>query len=203
VGKVDHRNGESTICAVYTPFSHDLPVSDKVVFSVPWFDILARTVEFSASPYYFLRTSDYVSVLAATTEGSFLLVRQYRPVVGADTLELPSGHVEDGELPEAAARRELAEETGYEAEIFEPLGTLDPDTGRLGNKLWCFYAGRATQVQSPVNREGGVELVQCGASDLIRHVRDGKVTHGLHLAVLLLAVMRGWLPAGQESAQPK
>jgi ADP-ribose pyrophosphatase len=176
-------------------------MDDKVVFSVPWFDILERAVEGSGSPYYFLRTDDYVSVLAATAEGSLLLVRQFRPVVGSETLELPSGHVEKGELPEAAARRELAEETGYEAEKFELLGTLAPDTGRLGNKLWCFYAGGATQLHSPVNREQSVQLVQCEPCDLIRRVRRGEFNHGLHLAVLLLAAMRGWLPVNQGSAQ--
>lgn len=177
-------------------------MDDKVVFSVPWFDILARNVEGSASPYYFLRTLDYVSVLAETTEGSLLLVRQYRPAVGAETLELPSGHVEDGELPEAAARRELAEETGYEAEEFELLGTLAPDTGRLGNKLWCFYADGATQFRSHVNREEGIQTIQCEPRDLIRNVREGNINHGLHLAVLLLAAVRGRLSVGQGRERP-
>ena len=116
-------------------------MDDKVVFSVPWFDILERPVEGSPSPYYVLQTSDYVSVLAATKEGSLLLVRQYRPAVGEETLELPSGHVENGELPEAAARRELRKKRATRPQSFELLGTLAPDTGRLGNKLWCYYAG--------------------------------------------------------------
>jgi ADP-ribose pyrophosphatase len=168
-------------------------MGDNVVFSVPWFDILERPVEGSASPYYFVRTSDYVSILAATTEGPLLLVRQYRPAVGEETLELPSGHVENGELPEAAARRELAEETGYGAEKFVLLGTLAPDTGRLGNKLWCFYAGSAAPLHSPVKQEEGVELVQHEPRHLIRLVREGKFNNGLHLSVLLLAVLRGRL----------
>ncbi len=160
---------------------------------MPWFDILARKIQDSDSPYYLLQTSDYVTVLAATAEGLFLLVRQFRPVVGAETLELPSGHVEQGESPEAAARRELAEETGYEAEKFELLGSLVPDTGRLGNKLWCFYADGATEMRTPVDREAGVSLVRCDARDLIRQITEGKFDHALHLAVLLLAVLRGRL----------
>jgi ADP-ribose pyrophosphatase len=171
-------------------------MDDKVVFSVPWFDVLARAVDGSASPYYFLRTCDYVTVLAATEEGSFLLVRQYRPAVGVETLELPSGHVEDGELPEAAARRELAEETGYEAKKYELLGTLLPDTGRLGNKLWCFYAADATQMRPPVSREVGVHLVLCHPRDLIRQVMAGKINCALHMAVLFLAAGREWLSIG-------
>ena|ERR1700676_4243168 len=178
-------------------------MTDKVVFSVPWFDILERPVEGSSSPYYVLRTSDYVSVLAATKKGSLLLVRQFRPAVGEKTLELPSGHVETGELPEEAARRELAEETGYEAEKFELLGTLTPDPGRLANKLWCFYAGEATPVESPVNQEEGVKLILCEPRDIMRHIRRGEFNSGLHLSVLLLAVLGGRLQSGLESAQSK
>jgi 8-oxo-dGTP pyrophosphatase MutT (NUDIX family) len=168
-------------------------MNDRIVFSVPWFDVLARSIDGSDSPYYLLRTSDYVTVLASTAEGSFLLVRQYRPVMKAETLELPSGHVEEGETPEAAARRELAEETGYEAETFEHLGTLAPDTGRLGNKLWCFYAHQATEIRPAPTREEGVSLVRCRASDLLQQITDARMDHALHLAVLLLAALRGRL----------
>jgi hypothetical protein len=176
---------------------------DSVVFSVPWFDVLARTVDGSTSPYYFLRTSDYVTVLAVTTEGSVLLVEQYRPAVGAHTTELPSGHVEEGELPEAAARRELAEETGYEAQKFELLGTLVPDTGRLGNKLWCFYADNATQMRSRANPEEGIRLILCNPDHMLREVSAGKIDNALNLAVLLLAAVQGRLAVGRGSEQSR
>ena len=87
-----------------------------------------------------LQTKDYVSVVAVTEDGRLLLVRQFRPAVGRMTLELPSGHVEPGETPEQAARKELLEETGYLADTFTLLGNLSPDTGRLGNRMWCFFA---------------------------------------------------------------
>jgi len=166
---------------------------DKVVFSVPWFDILERSANAGNSPHYLLRAKDYVSVLAATAEGSLLLVQQYRPAVRTQTLELPSGHIEDGESPEAAARRELAEETGYEANQFEHLGTLAPDTGRMTNKLWCYYASGVKQSRSAIEREPGVRLVRCAPPDLLRRVSEGEIDHALTLSVLLLAAVRGRL----------
>jgi ADP-ribose pyrophosphatase len=166
-------------------------MDDKIVFSVPWFDILERAVRDSAQPYYVVRPPDYVTILATTPEGSILLVRQFRPIAGEVTLELPSGHMEPGESPEATARRELAEETGYEAGGLELLGTLHPDVGRLGNRLWCFYASGATIIDSPVQREAGVEAVLCERDELVRYVSEGKMNHALNLAVLMLAETKG------------
>ena len=168
-------------------------MKETVVFSVPWFDIVARSLDSYDQPFYIVRPGDYVTVLATTREGSLLLVRQYRPAVEAETLELPSGNVERGESPETAARRELAEETGYEGESFELLGTLVPDAGRMGNKLWCFYTDGVTPVRSPVVREEGVQAVACKPSDLIRQVSEGKIDHALNLAALLLAALKGRL----------
>jgi ADP-ribose pyrophosphatase len=178
-------------------------MNDRVVFSVPWFDILERPVAGSNSPYYVVRASDYVTVLAVTSDGSVLLVRQFRPPIGVHTLELPSGHLEDGESPETAARRELAEETGYEAQELELLGALAPDPGRSTNKLWCFYAHHATEIRSPIQREDGVELVLCGGRDLARQVSEGKIDHASDLGVLLLAAMRGLLPLWTLDNRPQ
>lgn len=166
---------------------------DKVVFSVPWFEILERSASGANSPHYLLRASDYVSVLAAA-DGSLLLVRQYRPAVQAYTLELPSGHIEEGESPAAAAARELAEETGYEARDFVRLGTLAPDTGRMTNKLWCYYTAGAIPLRSEVPREHGVELIRMAPGELVRRVESGEINHALTLAVLMLAAVKGRLP---------
>jgi len=55
-------------------------------------------------------------VLAITRDKTFVLVRQFRPAIEMFTLELPGGHVEEGETPEQSARKELLEETGFGAE---------------------------------------------------------------------------------------
>ncbi|MGY0505997.1 NUDIX hydrolase [Luteimonas sp. e5] len=63
-----------------------------------------------------------VMVAALTEQDEVLLVEQYRAALGARCIELPAGLVgdQDGDdSPEAAARRELIEETGWDAEHFE------------------------------------------------------------------------------------
>jgi ADP-ribose pyrophosphatase len=134
-------------------------VSNETVFSTPWFDVKAKCYHGSQDPYYVLKLLDYVSILAITNDGQILLVEQYRPVVEGNTLELPSGHVEEGESPEEAAHRELLEETGYKANEVKLLGTLIPDTGRLGNKMWCYFAPNVVKVND-CSTEENIKLVK-------------------------------------------
>ena len=89
------------------------------------------------------------------------MVRQFRPIANAFTLELPAGHVERGETPEESARKELVEETGYEADTFELIATLSPSTARYTNRMWCFFAhGARPRRDAPL--ETGMELVLYG-----------------------------------------
>lgn len=65
--------------------------------------------------------SGSVAVVPLDVHSNILMVRQYRKPVEQELLEIPAGLLEPGEEPEAAARRELQEETGYTAQCIEPL----------------------------------------------------------------------------------
>src|SRR5690349_6796879 len=99
------------------------PASPRVVsreLSVlsPWVTLEAVTVaglqsETSLDVYHALRQPDYVNVLVMTPAGGIVLVRQFRPVIGDWSLELPGGLREANEAPEETVRREIAEETAF------------------------------------------------------------------------------------------
>ncbi|KAH0515628.1 ADP-sugar pyrophosphatase [Microtus ochrogaster] len=57
-----------------------------------------------------------------------VLVKQFRPPMGGYCLEFPAGFIDDGESPEAAALRELEEETGYKGDVAEcsPAVCMNP-----------------------------------------------------------------------------
>jgi len=81
---------------------------------------------------------DAVAVLAMR-EGKLLFVEQYRPAIRAVTLELPAGLVEPGEDPREAARRELMEEAGFDAEMQE-LFSFYSSPGFTDEKITLFQA---------------------------------------------------------------
>ena len=76
--------------------------------------------------------------LALTADRHIVLVREFRPGPEEWLLELPGGHVDDGEIPAAAAARELLEETGYRA-------TPRP----AGSMFDCAYSTRVATSSSP------------------------------------------------------
>lgn len=162
-----------------------------------WVTVIARTIEAPqfTSPQIFhsLKQSDYVAVLAVTAEGKIPLVRQYRPALETDSLELPSGLLEAGEDPEATAARELYEETGYQlSEKLISLGCLNPDTGRLSNRLWCFFARNVIfDDHGDWQPEVGIEPVLLSKTELEAEIVSGAFKHALNLALLAIAQVRG------------
>jgi ADP-ribose pyrophosphatase len=164
----------------------------EIMLSTPFIRVVGKRLAGQAGgePYYSLDLLDYVSVVATTADGSFVLVRQFRPAVEAVTLELPAGHVEPGQAPEDAARAELVEETGYRPTRLRRVGCLRPDTGRLANRMWVFAAGGCERT-APWQQEPGVDVVVAAPADLARWLSDGTFDHALHVASIYLAVRAG------------
>ena len=159
----------------------------EIVFRTRFFEVEARHEEGEAEPYYSLKLPDYVAVVAYDEQGHLVLVRQYRHAIDAATLELPAGLVDDPSMdPEAIARRELEEETGYVAGEMIHIGTLYPDTGRLQNRMWCYLA-KHLRTSPSWKPEAKVEPALYTAEDLDAAIRDGLFRHALHLAALELA----------------
>jgi ADP-ribose pyrophosphatase len=94
-------------------------------------------------------TPDYVNVLAQTAEGLFLFFRQRKYAVEGITLSPVGGFIEKGEAPEAAAKRELLEETGYTATEWFSLGSYAVDANRGAGHAHFFLARNARPVGQP------------------------------------------------------
>jgi len=175
-----------------------IPSERTVHHATPWCTLVSSPAP-DGKPYYMLEVADYVGIVA-TSRGRLLLVKQFRPIAGRVTLELPSGHVEAGENPEAAARRELLEETGYTASEMQLMGVLVPDVGRLTNRMWCYHAPDAVPPSTPVALEEGLELETPAIAEALAAFSSGAVDHALNVAVMFLAVSQGRLPLHPPSS---
>lgn len=161
-----------------------------------WVSLMTKTIMLPGrnglQEFHSLRQFDYVSVLAITPDGRIPVVRQYRPALERFTLELPGGLLEGECSSEETAIRELVEETGLKI-VGRPtcLGSLAPDTGRLENRLWCYFARTEQNVVASWLPEVGVECCWVTSAELRRWILDGQFDHALHIALVGLALMHG------------
>jgi ADP-ribose diphosphatase len=168
------------------------PIRTDVAFATPWFKVLAKTFREGEPPYYNLELPDYAAIVALTEDARVVLVRQYRPAVDRYTIELPSGIVDPGEAPDATAGREFLEETGWRAETVELLGSLTPDNGRLGNRIWASFA-QGVRPAAGTAPEPGIEVLTWSVDELMQATLDGRFDHALHVAIVWLAKLMGKL----------
>jgi ADP-ribose pyrophosphatase len=128
---------------------------------------------------------DWCNVLAETEGGELVMIWQHRFGTDALSLEIPGGVIDTGEEPLAAARRELREETGYEADSFELVSVVEPNPALQNNKCWTFFARNARLVgDTAFDEVEDLELVLVPKNDIATIIDDGTVTHALVIVAL-------------------
>jgi ADP-ribose pyrophosphatase len=90
--------------------------------------------------YYQLEMPSFACIITETTDGLIIVYRQYRHGTRRVGLVFPGGHLDDGEDPQAAARRELLEETGFEADAWAYLGGFVVNANQGGAVSHMFHA---------------------------------------------------------------
>ncbi len=81
------------------------------------------------------------AIVPFVSDNEIIMVRQYRYALRRETLEIPAGKIDEGESPEECIKRELVEETGFEARFVKWLCTYAPAIG-YSNELIHLYVGR-------------------------------------------------------------
>lgn len=141
--------------------------------------------------YVQLHLTDFVLVFAETESEQILCLRQYRHGLRGTSLELIAGRIDGAETPLAAARRELLEESGYESEHWEALGSFvaSPTQGiGTGYAFAARNAARRAAPQSGDLEDAVLELLD--HDELRRALGRGEILAASHLATIALAMLK-------------
>ena len=124
------------------------------------------------------------AIIPVMDNGDIIFVRQYRHPIGEYILEIPAGTLKEGEDPEACARRELEEETGYRAGELIHLLTIYPSPGYSSERLYLYLARKLEKGNQNLEADEDISIMFLSLEDALeaireRRIRDAKTIVGI------------------------
>ena len=120
-------------------------------------------------------------------DGNIILIRQYRHAAGGIIWELPAGRINDNEEPESCARRELKEETGFEAANMEKIGEFFSTPGFCTELLHIYLATQLTPCKHNPEDDEYIEIEKLPFATALNMVFSGEIKDSKTMIALLLA----------------
>jgi len=157
--------------------SHD--ISDHHIFRLRH-DLYRFEPSGQERDFIVIDTVSWVNVVPVTTEGNVVLIRQFRHGIQDVTMEIPGGMIDEGETPEAAAARELREETGYVAEKIRFLARVLPNPAVQNNYLYLFAAeGCRNTGKTELDAFECIDVQEHPLEDIPELIRNGTISHSM------------------------
>ena len=155
-------------------------LDSKLILDTGYFKLFQETCETHTGrvidDYYIFHNHDVAIIFAVTPEKQVVVVRQYKHGIRDIDLELPAGGVHEDEDPEAGARRELREETGYSAPEFVLVATHQRGTSNQNVRDFVFVAKDAVLEGPPrFDENENIETELVSFREIRCLVRNGEI----------------------------
>jgi ADP-ribose pyrophosphatase len=163
-------------------------ILDEKPIKTTRFEIIEQTVQLPNDEqlhFSYVKMKAGVCILAIDSNGSVLVLKQYRHAMGEWEWELPAGMVEEGEDPLETAKRELIEETGFEAQSWEGLGFFHPSAGSTTERIYLFAATDLVKREQNLESSEFLHVTAMPLEGLHNLVSNGEFNHGAGLAAIL------------------
>ncbi|HHX37112.1 MAG TPA: NUDIX hydrolase [Clostridiaceae bacterium] len=148
---------------------------------------MVRLMDGSESMREIVHHSGGAAVLPVDENGYVYLIRQYRKALESETLEIPAGKLEVDEDPYYCAVRELKEETGFEADRVESMGSAYPTPGYCDEKIYLYLATGLKSGRQDLDPGEFLRVVRMHLSEVIEAVMDGRIHDAKTVIALLKA----------------
>ena len=127
------------------------------------------------------------AVVACNDQGEIYLVHQYRTPIGRVTTEIPAGKLDPNESFLTCAKRELSEETGLEADSWQPLTALETTVGFCNERIHIYLATGLRQAPNHPDEGEFLTVSRMPLREAVNKVmagdiRDGKTALGILMA---------------------
>jgi ADP-ribose pyrophosphatase len=150
----------------------------------PWFSVKERggyfTIEYN---------TPQVLILPIIDNRAIVMVRVCRPVIADNTLELPAGGTNGGELPGEAAARELCEETGILVSDLNRFQMLPPLVHMARSPILPYiFQIHLTQQEYDFKKDHDHEIsgVEClSYKEILQKIERGEIYIGFQIAIIV------------------
>jgi 8-oxo-dGTP pyrophosphatase MutT (NUDIX family) len=146
------------------------------------------------APFHVLEYPDWINVVPVMPDGRVLLVREYRHGRGEIMLGVVAGGIEEGDRLSddpamEAARRELREETGYEAKTFVKVLVTHPNSATHNNINTTYLAlGLNRAAEQSLDESEDVQVLLRPLDDVLQDLQSGScIMQAMHVAALYAA----------------
>jgi ADP-ribose pyrophosphatase YjhB (NUDIX family) len=185
-------------------------LASRITYEDRWLQLRSdrcQTIEGAIiDPYHVIESADWVNVVALRRDRRLLLAREYQHGCGEVVTGLVGGVIEPADISaEAAARRELLEETGYGGGTFTQILTCYANATRQNNAVTSFLAVDVELLAEPRLDPGGAEAVEIVEDDLpavlSRLCRGELRMSAMHVAALwsaAAAILTTGIPAAAD-----
>jgi ADP-ribose pyrophosphatase len=125
--------------------------------------------------YHQIVFPDYVTVVARTSKGAYILLRKYNHGYRRTCMLFPGGIRHPSETPRCAAARELLEETGYKARRWRCLGHFRPHSNYGCGQVHFYLGEDCHHVKKPDSGDlEAMEIKLLSHDALRRYLRGGR-----------------------------
>jgi ADP-ribose pyrophosphatase len=131
-----------------------------------------------------------VLIVPVLSDGRLVVERQYRYPVGQVFVEFPAGKLDPGEAELVTAKRELAEEAGYVAATWTPLGRVHSVVGYSNEAIDFYIAEGLTHVGAKLDDGEFLEIITMSVDEMLSALDRGEITDAKTVAALLLYTRR-------------
>ncbi len=139
----------------------------------------------SVEEYDIMLHNGAAAVVAVTDEGKIIMVSQYRPAFDRITTEIPAGKRDGDEDFEAAAARELEEETGYRAGRMRHLITVDTAIAYCNEKIEIYIADRLVKTEQHLDEDEFIEIREFSPEELKEKIFKAEIQDSKTIAAIM------------------
>ena len=165
---------------------HLKKISEEVIHENPWtvykHDVYEKP-DGEHGDYYYLETPGASFIVPILSDGKILLTLQHRYLAEKQSIEFPGGGIAKGSTPLDAAKIELREETGAEAEDWTKVGEFEPAIGFVKDTMHVFIAHVTSQGNPHPDDTEEIDILYRRPDEIEDMVRRGDIFDGPTLAI--------------------